>query len=108
MATWLLQAALLTMAVSWHLPYSDAARAGKRMAAQHQIASFDASLDAYRADAGRYPTTDEGWAALRRAPRGAAKWAGSYVNREISLDPWPHPFEYRLLNGRPQIVWREK
>ena len=51
-------------------------------AAKAQIDAFDKTLDTYRLDVGRYPTTEEGLAALMTAPPSAGvKW-----NREVKAD----------------------
>jgi general secretion pathway protein G len=64
--------------------------------AKAQIGAFEKSLDTYRLDVGRYPTTDEGLAALLVAPAtGALKWNGPYLKKALPLDPWGHPFQYR-------------
>ncbi|MFX0583758.1 type II secretion system major pseudopilin GspG, partial [Glaesserella parasuis] len=45
--------------------------------AKAQIDAFDKSLDTYRLDVGRYPSTEEGLNALMVAPPSAgAKWNG--------------------------------
>jgi general secretion pathway protein G len=59
---------------------------------------FGASLDAYRLDTGRYPTTEQGLAALWLAPAAeprAAAWRGPYLRKDVPLDPWQHPYVYR-------------
>ena len=64
--------------------------------ARAQIESFEKSLDTYRLDVGRYPTTDEGLAALLVAPPTAgAKWNGPYLKKNVPPDPWGHPYQYR-------------
>ena len=64
--------------------------------AKAQIEAFEKSLDTYRLDLGRYPSTEEGLAALLTAPAsGAAKWNGPYLKKAVPLDPWGHPFQYR-------------
>jgi general secretion pathway protein G len=63
--------------------------------AKAQIESFSQALDQYRLDVGRYPTTEQGLAALRAAPAGVAKWQGPYLKREIPLDPWSNPYQYQ-------------
>ncbi len=50
---------------------------------------------------GRYPTTDEGLAALLLDP-GADGWNGPYI-LGLRPDPWGRQFKYRLENGRPVI-----
>ena len=44
-----------------------------------QVKNIAASLELYRLDAGRYPTQQEGIAALVKAPSGAAAWNGPYL-----------------------------
>jgi len=44
--------------------------------AKAQIEAFEKSLDTYRLDVGRYPTTEEGLAALLVAPPTASRMAG--------------------------------
>lgn len=60
-----------------------------------QIEAFDKALDTYRLDVGRYPTTEEGLAALLVKPTTAANWNGPYLKKEVPLDPWGHPYLYR-------------
>src|ERR1700681_2398326 len=47
-------------------------------AARIQIQSFSSALDLFYLDAGRYPSTAEGLAALVRPTSGVAVWAGLY------------------------------
>lgn len=64
--------------------------------AKTQIDSFQKSLDNYRLDVGRYPTTEEGLAALMTAPpTAAAKWSGPYLAKALPNDPWGHPYAYK-------------
>src|SRR5512140_3961901 len=50
-------------------------------AAQAQIASIAKALDMYRIDVGRYPTTEQGLAALSAAPTNEPKWRGPYLQK---------------------------
>ncbi|MDY7574752.1 type II secretion system major pseudopilin GspG [Actimicrobium sp. CCI2.3] len=64
--------------------------------ARAQIGAFEKSLDAYRLDVGRYPTTEEGLSALLVAPPAAGvKWNGPYLKKSVPPDPWGHPYAYR-------------
>ncbi|HEX8612580.1 MAG TPA: type II secretion system major pseudopilin GspG [Telluria sp.] len=64
--------------------------------AKAQIEAFEKSLDTYRLDVGRYPTTEEGMAALLVAPATAgAKWNGPYLKKAVPQDPWGRPYQYR-------------
>ena len=75
--------------------------------AKAQIEAFEKSLDTYRLDVGRYPTTEEGLAALMAAPPTAgAKWNGPYLKKGVPQDPWGHPYQYRSpgAKGEYEIV----
>lgn len=64
--------------------------------ARAQMEAFGKSLDTYRLDVGRYPTSEEGMAALMAAPATAgAKWNGPYLKKSVPQDPWGHPYLYR-------------
>lgn len=67
----------------------------KQKAAKAQITLLEGALDAYRLDVGRYPSTDLGLHALRVRPDGVQKWDGPYMPKEIPMDPWGNPYEYR-------------
>lgn len=67
----------------------------KQKAAKAQIALFETALDTYRLDTSRYPTTDQGLQALRVKPSGVERWDGPYLPKEVPLDPWGHPYQYR-------------
>ncbi len=67
----------------------------KTKAARLQIEELASSLDMYRLDVGRYPTTDEGLAALIEAPGTAKVWNGPYLKKKkMPLDPWNNPYHY--------------
>lgn len=69
---------------------------GKLAAAQADInAHLSATLDLFEVDNGRYPSTEEGLAALRTAPSGAPRWKGPYLKRPVPPDPWGKPYVYR-------------
>lgn len=72
------------------------------VAARAQMDALDKALQAYRFDNGRYPTSAEGLSALTRAPAGAPRWRGPYLQGDVPLDPWDSPYQYRTpgRNGR--------
>ena len=75
--------------------------------AKAQIEAFEKSLDTYRLDVGRYPSAEEGLAALMTAPASAgAKWNGPYLKKGVPPDPWGHPYQYRspAAKGEYEIV----
>jgi general secretion pathway protein G len=64
-------------------------------AARAQIDALSKALDAFRLDTGRYPTTEQGLAALRAQPAGVVRWNGPYLQKDVPLDPWGKPYVYR-------------
>ena len=78
----------------------------KQSVAQAQISGFMTALDSYFVDTGQYPTTQQGLLVLRNKPDGIAKWKGPYLLKEIPLDPWGNPYQYRSpgRNGGYEIV----
>ncbi len=69
----------------------------KQKAAKAQISMFETAIDVYRLDVGRFPTTEQGLRALRERPDSVdeKKWEGPYLPKEIPLDPWSNPYEYK-------------
>lgn len=68
----------------------------KTTTATVQVESLSSALDLFKFDVGRYPTTQEGLAALLTDPGGVAHWHGPYIKSRSSLDdPWGHPYVYR-------------
>jgi general secretion pathway protein G len=68
----------------------------KVKAARIQVESFASSLDLFYLDAGRYPSTSEGLAALAARPGGIDTWNGPYLRTGlVPNDPWGHPYIYR-------------
>lgn len=63
--------------------------------AKAQVEAFDKALGQYRIDVGRYPTSEEGLAALNTKPANEPKWAGPYLSKQVPLDPWGKPYIYR-------------
>lgn len=69
----------------------------KAVAARHDIAAISQALKLYRLDNGRYPSAEQGLAALVQRPSVAPlppNWkAGGYLER-LPKDPWGHPYQY--------------
>ena len=63
--------------------------------ARLQIEEFGASLDLYRLETGRYPTTQEGLPALVQQPSGVTGWNGPYLKKKtLPKDPWGNDYRY--------------
>lgn len=63
--------------------------------ARLQTEEFGASLDLYRLETGRYPTTQEGLQALVQQPSGVTGWNGPYLKKKtLPKDPWGNDYRY--------------
>jgi len=62
--------------------------------AKAQIDAFGKALDQYRLDMGRYPTTEQGLAALNNAPDKSGRWHGPYLSKAVPKDPWGNDYAY--------------
>lgn len=71
--------------------------------AQTQLASIAKALDLYRVDVGRYPSTEQGLAALTVAPANEARWRGPYLQKAAPTDPWGHPYLYKAPGERGEF-----
>src|ERR1700761_3583147 len=68
----------------------------KVKAARIQLQSFSSALDLFYLDAGRYPSSSEGLAALMQRTSGVGAWNGPYLKgNTLPNDPWNHPYIYR-------------
>lgn len=63
--------------------------------AQAQIDALGKALDQFRLDIGRYPSSEEGLAALNRRPANEPRWGGPYLKKDVPPDPWGRPYAYR-------------
>ncbi len=79
----------------------------KTQAATIQIEQLGTVLDTFRLDVGRYPTTQEGLAALMAPPPGLVRWNGPYLKKAVPNDPWDRPYVYRSPGegGRPYDLY---
>jgi general secretion pathway protein G len=69
--------------------------------ARIQLQSFASGLDLFYLDAGRFPSTSEGLAALMQRSPGVAAWNGPYLKgNSLPNDPWNHPYIYRAPGDR--------
>ena len=59
-----------------------------------QIADLDKSLELFKLDVGRYPTTEEGLEALVKRPGTVNGWTGPYLKGGVPADPWGNPYRY--------------
>jgi len=68
----------------------------KVKAAKIQIQSFGSALDLFNLDVGRYPSSNEGLAALVQSPGNIPSWNGPYLKGGVvPTDPWGNAYVYR-------------
>lgn len=70
----------------------------KTTTARTQIELLSTALESYRLDNGRYPTTEQGLAALRDRPArdpAPTNWRGPYLRKGVPLDSWDRAYIYR-------------
>ena len=71
------------------------AEKAKRTAAKLEIDQIGQSLDLYKLEIGKYPTSQEGLAALVTAPSGVTNWNGPYLKKTgVPKDPWGNEYKY--------------
>jgi general secretion pathway protein G len=73
--------------------FSQVGKSQTKLAAA-QIDALEKALEQFRLDVDRFPTTEEGLAALQQAPPNAPGWQGPYLKKAVPLDPWGRPFVY--------------
>jgi len=84
---------LVAIATPQVIKYLDRAKVST---ARSQIEHLMTAADLFKLDVGRYPTTEEGIAALVVAPDGIEQWRGPYLKKGTNLkDPWGKPYQYK-------------
>jgi general secretion pathway protein G len=72
----------------------------KRKAAGIEITQIGNTLDLFKLEVGRYPTSQEGLQALITAPSGVANWNGPYWKKAtLPKDPWGNEYRYTQPGG---------
>jgi general secretion pathway protein G len=67
----------------------------KRDLAKIEIGQIGQTLDLFKLEIGRYPTSQEGLQALVTAPAGVTNWNGPYWKKDtVPKDPWTHEYVY--------------
>jgi len=69
-------------------------------AARIELTALRNSLDLYLLDVGSYPNERDGLRALVEKPSGAERWNGPYIRGNLPMDPWGHPYVYRMPGQR--------
>ena len=69
-----------------------------------QIADLDKSLELFKLDVGRYPSTEEGLNALVTKPGSANGWNGPYLKGGLPTDPWGNAYRYSTTPAGIEIL----
>ncbi|HEX2092407.1 MAG TPA: type II secretion system major pseudopilin GspG [Longimicrobiaceae bacterium] len=80
----------------------------KTTAVKSQLELIGAALDTYRLDNDDYPSSEQGLAALFRAPIAAPQprnWRGPYLKKSVPPDPWGNPYVYRSPGVDPEHAY---
>lgn len=78
----------------------------KANAASTEVGMLKAALERYAVDCKKYPTTEQGLAALVEKPAGLAEgsgWDGPYLRGGIPKDPWGNPIQYRVSGDKIEL-----
>lgn len=70
--------------------------AGRRGTAKFEIANIKKAVETYHSVYGKYPTQDQGLAALQKA---TADYPDGFLENDLN-DPWNHPYGYYLVQGK--------
>jgi len=76
----------------------------KSKTAAVQIADLDKSLELFKLDVGRYPTSEEGLEALVKRPGSLNGWNGPYLKGGVPSDPWNHSYRYTNSGAAIEIL----
>lgn len=71
----------------------------RRQAARLQVENLSMAIDAFSFDCARFPSAQEGLAALRESP-GDRGWKGPYLKRTVPSDPWHGAYVYAVPPAR--------
>ena len=66
----------------------------KSKTAAVQIADLEKTLELFKLDVGRFPSTAEGLDSLVNRPASANGWNGPYLKGGVPNDPWGKPYKY--------------
>ena len=68
-----------------------------------QIKDLEQTLEMYKLDVGRFPSTEEGLQALVTRPGNAAGWNGPYLKSDVPLDPWNREYYYKYPGENSEV-----
>ena len=75
----------------------------KTKTAAIQIRDLEQTLEMYKLDVGRFPTTSQGLGALVNKPAGVSGWNGPYLKSDVPLDPWKNEYNYKYPGEKGEV-----
>jgi general secretion pathway protein G len=75
----------------------------KTKTAAIQIKDLEQSLEMYKLDVGRFPSTDEGLVALVARPASSTGWNGPYLKSDVPVDPWKREYHYKYPGEHSEV-----
>ncbi len=76
----------------------------KSKTAALQVKDLEQSLEMYKIDVGRFPSTDQGLVALVQKPSNANGWNGPYLkSKDVPVDPWGYEYHYKFPGDHAEI-----
>jgi general secretion pathway protein G len=75
----------------------------KTKTAAIQIRDLEQTLEMYKLDVGRFPTTNQGLGALVNKPAGVSGWNGPYLKSDVPLDPWKNEYNYKYPGEKGEV-----
>lgn len=75
--------------------FTNRSQQARETAAQADISNIETAINAFEIDTGRFPSGEEGLAALLQQPASVQAWRGPYLQRGMPKDPWGNPYVYR-------------
>lgn len=83
--------------------YFETVSKSKVKVARAQMDALEKALDQYRLEVGSFPSAEQGLEALVTQPPGVPKWQGPYLKKAVPMDPWGHPYIYKLSESQRDI-----
>lgn len=75
----------------------------KTKTAAIQIKDLEQSLEMYKLDVGRFPSTEQGLNALVTKPADVVGWNGPYLKSDVPVDPWKREYHYKYPGERGEL-----
>lgn len=75
----------------------------KTKTAAVQIKDFEQSLEMFKLDVGRFPTTQEGLKSLVTKPTAVNGWNGPYLKSGLPQDPWNRDYMYKSPGEKSEV-----